>query len=100
MTAAELDELERLWREGVSIKRLAYHFGYSRSGISYIARSDRVRFPPRHNCWTDARDRELWVARCLAGRCTQKQAAEALGVSPRTVRHWVALAREGAADGR
>ena len=99
MTAAELDELERLWREGVVAKQIAHRMGYSVSGILDAARHHRDRCPARH-VHTQPDVRDVWVARHLAGRCTQKQAAEALGVSLSTVKHWVHLTREGAADGR
>ena len=47
LTERELATIERMWREGVSMKRICEVMGMSYDRLSNVTAKDRVRFPYR-----------------------------------------------------
>lgn len=88
MTDAELDRMERLWRWGVSARGIALVMGCTPQTVRDVAHDHRERFPYRYR-HADPEQMAEWVGRCLRGEATQRQAAEALGVTENAVGHHV-----------
>jgi len=88
MTDAELDLLERMWSDGVSLKRIVNELGYSKARVNQVIASDRSRFPYRR-MQTPVGLRDMWVDRLMSGTATRDDVADALGVHPATVSRWV-----------
>ena len=88
MTEEELAEVERLWKEGATINEIAYQVSYSAGWVYDVIRRNRERFPYRIGRQAYL-DRELWLARIRGGRATEKQAAEAIGVTTQTIYRWL-----------
>lgn len=94
MTSEELDMMEALWRGSMSIKMIASKLGYSSSHITYVAMTNRDRFPYRHGNISGTREerqaeRKRAVSRIESGESTPEQEAERLGLSKETVRNWI-----------
>lgn len=47
LTERELSVIERMWREGVSMRRICEVMGMSFNRLSHVTAKDRVRFPYR-----------------------------------------------------
>lgn len=89
MTDAELAEMERLWKRGVTTAKIAEKLHYTQSNVLVTAFRYRGRFPKRQGMKHDQDTRELWVARIRAGRYTIEQAADRLDVHPETIKRWL-----------
>lgn len=78
------DEIERLWRENVSLREIAEHFNMTRSGV--MAAAKRFGLPTRGRPKGGSNRVRPVVIR---GRDfeTQADAARALGVSQTTICH-------------
>lgn len=48
MTSEQLDRLEELWKQGVSVKNIARELGYSVPYVNAVIGGDRNRFPYRY----------------------------------------------------
>lgn len=89
MTERDLERIERLWADGVSMRVIADEMGYTAKAIYYHIRKDPERFPPRYAPPVPKSKRQLWVARIRAGRCTVGDAARATGVTHSQVYRWL-----------
>lgn len=88
MTEETLNEIERLWRDGVPLKDIADAVGYTKQYVALTVCKDRKRFPYRREK-TPIHTREKWVARINAGRITKAETAKLLGMHYQTIDRWV-----------
>lgn len=100
MTSEQVDEMERLWKGGVSAAEIARRVGCSPNYVRIIAMNDRRRFPRRVAKTPSAEAREMWVSIVRSGRMTTSQVAERTGYHPSTVRRWVREVIRGQQDER
>ena len=88
MTDTELDEVERMWADGVPVADIASSMCYSESYIRHVACEHRDRLPYRSRS-LPIETRKEWVSRIMAGDATVADAARELGVAKVTVRRWM-----------
>ena len=93
MTSKQIDEMERLWKEGVVASEIAKRVGCSHYYVKLIATRDRRRFPRRVMKSPSKEAKELWVSLVLAGRMSARQVADKTGYHPSTVNKWVREAK-------
>ena len=93
-TREKIAELEALWAQGLTTKRIAEHFSVTRTAANTVVRNYRARganLPPRsaeHRAatnvkWTDAR--KAAFARMWVAGCSNEQIAAQFGVLPAKV---------------
>ena len=88
MTSDELDEIERIWLEGVPFAEIARTMSYTEIHIRHVASDNRDRLPYRRRSIPRER-REEWASRIIAGDATVADAAREFGVTKNAVRLWV-----------
>lgn len=93
MTSKQIDEMERLWKEGVAASEIAKRVGCSHYYVKLIAMRDRRRFPRRVMKSPSKEAKAIWVSVVMSGEMTARQVADRTGYHPSTVSKWVREAK-------
>lgn len=88
MTDEQIATIERMWADGMSLKRIGMAVRLDKETVMNHICENRDRFPYRR-ARVDQCVKDEWARRIRHGESTVKDAAEATGASVSSVRRWV-----------